>query len=813
PLRTSYSIVVLAAAFSITANFIGISSRAIVATISAGVGAISLYSFLMLVRLKTSNGRLDWRSPEFSTALAFLAYGVFYAGQLVYLVLNDDFDFQLIATLFLGTPLFISGLTFSFILTAYSLLEQNLAQLLAKTKQDSLIREQTLQNRWLLALENAKAGAWELDLNRQLMKFSAQRANLLGLPNVEHELAFSDAVNYLHPEDRMHYLLDIRDIREGKANTLDCEHRLRRTDGSFIWVSSRGKLLANPGDSGDLILSGTDTDVSESKENQSRLENAMVEAQGARLAAIQANKAKSTFLANISHEIRTPMNAIMGFSQLLMDDNTLTPKQRENLDIITTSSQHLLSLIEDVLNLSRIESGFVSIKQTAVEPVAFFSELVNFFEKRPQKAGVVFRTNIAKEWPAALTFDPKCVRQVCINLLTNAFKFTSSGSVSFSASMVLEPAHQPCLQIEVTDTGIGIPEADQKNVFDAFVQTSHGARLDGYGLGLSICKTLVTQMGGTLQLQSSPSQGSRFFVSLPVELAIPTKAKPAENRTQTPSETAVQKQFTLLIVDDIESNRKLLMRLLENSGYRISEASNAKTALHLMKTENPDLVLMDIRMPDMPGDEVIRTMKNTPSLANIPVIAITANAMEGEKERLLEIGAHDFISKPFSRTDVYQKISRILYSTDKGSETSTNVQTPAPVPKSKPAMQPKTISILVVDDNRANQQLLLSQLKHLGFAADISGNGEEGLAACEMKHYDLVFSDCNMPVLDGFEMTKRLRFEEQQRGDNKHSIVIGITGSPEEFRERCFECGMDDVIGKPLLMNTLKSSLQKFRLL
>ncbi len=819
---SGYVLMIVTFVVSCLANLVEVSKEVIIVFIvftALSIVSLSFYSFVLLFKHLKRDNKYQWLTPEFSTAMAFLAYGSYELLQVCYMALVNPFDIVLFSKMFLATPLFIAGLTFGFILTAYGLLEENLAQLLAKTREDNLIRERGLQNRWLLALENAKAGAWELDINVKIFKFSSQHASLLGLPTRDHELALTDALDLLHPDDRHNFLLDIMDIENGNSNVLNSEHRLRRVDGSYIWVSSRGKLLENASNMDELVLSGTDTDISESRENQSQLEHAIMEAQRARMQAIQANKAKSTFLANISHEIRTPMNAIMGFSQLMMDDTTLTPKQRENLDIITSSSQHLLSLIEDVLSLSRIESGITNIKLMAVEPKAFFSDLVNLFLKRPQKVGVEFRANIDPDWPAALIFDPKCVRQVCINLLTNAFKFTTSGNVSFNVSMRQQLAGKPELLLEVIDTGIGIPPDEHQNIFDAFVQTSQGASYDGYGLGLSICKNLVSQMGGTLELDSRPDAGSHFLVRVPVELAQARPSPSAEAGSLLDGMAQPQKPFTLLIVDDIESNRKLLMRLLENSGYNIVEASTAQSALALMRHQQPDLVLMDIRMPHMSGDEVIKLMKRDPVLALIPVIAITANAMEGEKERLLEIGAHDFISKPFFRTDVYQKISRILYSTGKtpqadgpASEAAAPVA-PAPVGNPAEAVKKPVVTILLVDDNRANQQLLLSQLRHLGLAADVAANGEMGYAMYRDKQYQLIFSDCNMPVMDGFTMTQLIRNDEKAAGSNTGCIVIGITGSPEEFRSRCYECGMDHVIGKPLLLNTLRESLQKFGLL
>jgi CheY-like chemotaxis protein len=228
---------------------------------------------------------------------------------------------------------------------------------------------------------------------------------------------------------------------------------------------------------------------------------------------------------------------------------------------------------------------------------------------------------------------------------------------------------------------------------------------------------------------------------------------------------------TLALESRPEAGSHLLVRLLENSGNNIVEASTARPALALMRKQHPDLVLMDIHMPLMSGDEVIQLMKGNTVLAPIPVIAITTNAVEAERERLLAIGAQDFISKQPAAT------------------------------------------ILVVDDNRANQQLLLSQLQHLGLSADVAANGEQGYAMYHDKRHQLVFSDCNMPVMDGFAMTQLIRNDEKATGLNSHCIVIGITGSPEEFRQRCFDCGMDHVIGKPLLLNTLRDSLHKFGML
>ena len=809
PYLVGYLVIAVSMLFSLWADYTAVSRRLIVMVSAAEMAIALLFSFALLMQhiARTHSYPRLLQLPEFKTALAFLGYGLYEAWQFGFLLLSNDFNFVTGAKLFMVTPVFIAGLTFCFIFAAYTVLESNLASLLEKVQRDSELRERSLQNRWLLALENAHAGAWELDLDNMTFKMSAQLASLIGLQNREFEMDFNSALQNLHPDDREHYLADIRRVEAGETSRFDSEYRIKHSDGSYLWVSSRGKMIeSNEGSTG-KVLSGTSNDISESKANLQQLENAIKESQDARLAAIQANKAKSTFLANISHEIRTPMNAIMGFSQLLIDDPTLSAKQRENLDIIQSSSQHLLSLIEDVLNLSRIESGHASIRPQAVEPLHFFKDLAAFFYKRPQRSGVAFVTHFDGPWPI-LVFDPKCIRQICINLLSNAFKFTYRGSVSFNTGLQRNSDGTLSLLIEVRDTGIGMSEEEQQHIFDAFVQANQGESLDGYGLGLSICKTLIAQMNGKLELESRPQQGTTFSVMIPVEQAVNEQALPGTDSQQAAEIMLPQKHFTLLIVDDIESNRKLLNRLLEDTGFQILEANNAASAMELIKQQHPDLVLLDIRMPHMAGDELLNYMKQSSELQKIPVIAITANAIEGEKERLLALGADDFISKPFTRSDVKQRISRILYSKDRARAKELHPR--ENVPLAQQATAQAGHSILLVDDNRANLQLLLSQLRHLGFSADIAANGEEGLQQYRQQRHSLVFSDCSMPVMDGFEMTRLIRAHEKQAADGREAIVIGITGSPEEWRNRCIESGMNHVLGKPLLLNSLRSTLTSF---
>jgi PAS domain S-box-containing protein len=759
-------------------------------------------------------------SAEAAAILLFIGFGALQILVSAYLMITPDIQQSYLDATMLGSRFFIFLLTLSFMMIAYGRLDREHQSLLARVQEESKQRIQGIESRWLMALEYSKAGAWEFDPKKREAQFSTQWAHLLGLKQKVIRLRSTDVLKYIHPEDWKQYEEDMKAYVDGKTPYFENEHRLQHADGHWIWVSSRGRFLEDLDNPNSRRLAGTDIDITERRQNDDKLQQLLLESERAKDQAVQANKAKSAFLANVSHEIRSPMNAILGFSQLLKDDQNLTPTQRENLEIINSSGQHLLALIDDILNLSRIESGNYLIHIQPLNPGIFLNEVVQFYLRRPIKHGVVFEPVIASNLPPVITTDPRGVRQLCMNLLTNAFKFTERGRVMFKAEIEQLDLHHGNLLIEVSDTGVGIGEKDLNLIFNAFEQTHYGAvSAEGYGLGLSICKNIVNLLGGTLEVESELNKGTRFTLKVPIGLGEEAEAGFDANGNYAARPDTDLAAFKLLIVDDMESNRKLLRELLEKSRIAIREASTAQEALDVIREWRPSIVLMDIRMPLMSGCEAITELRKDPEFANLPIIAISANAMSSERDRLLELGANDFVSKPFMKDELYRKVMLALNlplltrqpmsaALMPKSPPEPKVAAHAP-PQSPSAPATKTTKILVVDDSSANQQLLTSQLKALGFTAEVAANGQIALAKWEQQPYALIFADCTMPVMNGMEMTRRIRAMERADGRGQAPArIIAITGSPEEYRVECIKAGMNEVLGKPLLLKALKQAVE-----
>jgi PAS domain S-box-containing protein len=371
----------------------------------------------------------------------------------------------------------------------------------------------------------------------------------------------------------------------------------------------------------------------------------------------QANRAKSIFLANMSHEIRTPMNAILGFSQLMLRDQDLTPRQNQYLGTINRSGEHLLALINDILEMSKIEAGRTTLNLTTFDLFALLSDLKMMFRVRTNEKKLSFSMEMIGGVPRYIVTDINKLRQVFINLLGNAVKFTEQGGVGLRVHANRECATGPFLLVEIEDTGPGISSEDQDKLFRHFEQTKSGQQAaTGTGLGLAISREFVRLMGGNITVNSQVGIGSVFVVHLPLKegeaQAVQAKDTPRQVLKLQPGQATCR----VLIADDVEDNRQLLAQLLGSVGFEIGLATNGAEAVQEFENWRPHLILMDFRMPVMDGHEAIRRIRAMAGGKEIKIIAVTASAMDENRQELLKIGADDFISKPFREIELFHKI-------------------------------------------------------------------------------------------------------------------------------------------------------------
>jgi PAS domain S-box-containing protein len=371
----------------------------------------------------------------------------------------------------------------------------------------------------------------------------------------------------------------------------------------------------------------------------------------------QANRAKSVFLANMSHEIRTPMNAILGFSQLMLRDQDLTSQQCQYLGTINRSGEHLLALINDVLEMSKIEAGRTTLNSSTFDLPVLFNDLEMMFRVRTNEKRISFSVEMIGDVPQYIVGDINKLRQVFINVLGNAVKFTEQGGIAVRVHVDRESTRGPDLRVEVEDTGPGISRDDQDKLFRHFEQTKTGQQTGtGTGLGLAISQEFIRLMGGAITVTSQVGKGSVFVIQLPLKegeaQAVQTHDKPRHVLRLQPG----QAQCRVLIADDIEDNRQLLAQLLAPLGFEIRLATNGVEAVQEFERWRPHLILMDFRMPVMDGHEAIRRIRPMVGGREPKIIAVTASAMEENRQALMEIGADDFISKPFREAELLQKI-------------------------------------------------------------------------------------------------------------------------------------------------------------
>ncbi|OGR74296.1 MAG: hypothetical protein A2089_03920 [Elusimicrobia bacterium GWD2_63_28] len=526
---------------------------------------------------------------------------------------------------------------------------------------------------------------------------------------------------------------------------------------------------------------------------------AQKETEKARDAAVQLARMKSEFLANMSHEIRTPMNAIIGMTGLLMD-TPLTGQQRDYVRTVNGAGEALLDIINDILDFSKIESGKLLIEKMDFNLRETVEGTGDLLASRAQAKEIELAYFIEAGVPPALRGDQGRLRQVLLNLMGNAVKFTEKGEVVLRVSTVREDAGSAVLKFAVKDTGIGISPEAQKNLFEVFMQAdaSTTRKYGGTGLGLSISRKLVELMGGTIGLESEPGSGSTFWFTLPFDKA----AAGAAPELPAADVTGVR----ALIVDDNAANREIVSRYLEAWGMRYETADSGRAALEILRREAAGsdpfrLMVLDMQMPGMDGLMLAAEMKKNPALAGIRKVMMTSLGHELPQRELDETGISACLGKPVRPLALLKKISMALA----GAEAE-----PAAEPQAAAVDRPlnKYFRVLVAEDNTVNQKVALKQLEKLGYEADVVANGLEVLEALKRRPYDLVLMDCQMPEMDGFQATEAIRKEE---AGQRHLPVVAMTANAMQGdREKCIAAGMDGYIPKPVRLEKLAEALAKW---
>ncbi|MGZ8223919.1 MAG: response regulator [Methylobacter sp.] len=527
-------------------------------------------------------------------------------------------------------------------------------------------------------------------------------------------------------------------------------------------------------------------------------EQAKESLEAARDAALQAALIKSDFLANMSHEIRTPMNGVLGMLDILKDSK-LPPEQQDLVETAANSAEALLDIINDILDFSKLEAGKIEIEQINFDLSALVEDVCSLLAGRAHEKGLELNCflpmNLLPRWQG----DPTRIRQVLINLIGNAVKFTDQGEISVKVIMPESTEGEATLRFEVKDTGIGISTEVQGRLFQAFSQadSSTARRFGGTGLGLSISRSLVYLMGGMIGVESVVGSGTNFWFTLPL--------KPSDNNA--PSSLLDIAGKRALIVDDNATNRIILEHYLSHWGIVVEMVDNGPAALVALESaaligQPFDILLSDLHMPEMDGLALVKAITERPPIAAIPRLILSSGGL-GDNEARLALGIAQSLLKPVRQSQLFNAISAAL---------QPSVRQPLPVNKTETHLPDySSKKILVVEDNKVNQKVILSLLAKFNLKPDLAENGQVALDQLKQEAYDLILMDCQMPVMDGYEATRTLRAREMAEGRSSRLPVVALTAhAVAGEREKCLAAGMDDYLSKPIARKELAAALSRW---
>jgi two-component system, sensor histidine kinase and response regulator len=655
------------------------------------------------------------------------------------------------------------------------------------------VEEELAFERFLLAtlMEYAPDLIYFKDQHNRFLRGSRTLAEYFGLHDPADIAGKSDA-DFFDASRAQQYALDEQEIMRSGIPSIDKEEDQLKPDGTMTWMLTSKVPLRGP--DGTIVGTfGLSHDITRRKKMELRLELAMQEARA-------ANRAKSDFLANMSHEIRTPMNAVIGMTELVLD-TPLSDAQRDYLRIVRDSGESLLTLINDILDFSKVEAGKLELERAPFNVREVLGDTMKSLALRAHTKNLELAFQIANSVPENLLGDAGRLRQIVVNLVGNAVKFTDDGEIVLYLDSTADALGRIRLHGQVRDTGIGIPPEKHDTIFRAFeqVDSSTTRRHGGTGLGLAICAQLVAAMGGEIWVESEPGQGSTFHFT-----AVLDAATSDPTRERLPRVLLSGKR--VLIVDDHATNRLIFEEMLSAWQMQTVAAAGAAEALQMLQAAHSagvpfDLVLTDANMPDVDGFTLAAQVRHDERLALLPIMMLTSGGRSGDVDRCDALGIASYLLKPVKQSELLDAVASAL-----GESAGTHRDENSVVETA--SMATPSLRVLLAEDSLVNQKLAIGLLRKFGHEVFTVGDGEAAVAAVRSQQFDLVLMDLQMPEMDGLDATRTIRTDERIHGG--HVPIIAMTAhAMKGDRERCLAAGMDGYVAKPVRARELLEAIQQ----